>query len=66
MADKTFDPDVTRRDDAPYWGATAVIALRSGDAERADEARRQLARLGVKVSFTLPNRSRRREDHANG
>jgi len=60
MADnRTLDPDVTRRDDAPYWAATAVIALRSGDMPRVTEAQQQLARLGVNVRFTTPARKRR-------
>jgi hypothetical protein len=51
MADtkRTFDPDETRRDDSAYWAAAAVVADRAGDADRAELARRELARLGYKL-----------------
>jgi hypothetical protein len=44
--------DVSQRDDAPYWGAVLVMAIRSGDAARAAQARRQLCRLGIDLAAT--------------
>ncbi len=44
-----FDPDVTRRDDAPYWAAAMVLALRAGNAKRIADTRRNLKRLGYAV-----------------
>jgi hypothetical protein len=43
----TLDPDLTRRDEAPYWAAALVLAIRAGDAGRAGRAQRELKRLGV-------------------
>lgn len=44
-----FDPDVTRRDDAPYWAAALVAAIRAGDTRRQSLARRHLRRLGYRI-----------------
>ncbi len=46
MARQQFNPDVTRRDSGPYWGAVLVAALELGDKARAEQARRNLRRLG--------------------
>jgi len=45
-----FDPDVTRRDDAPYWAAVLAVAIRNGDTKRAEYAERELARLGIPLA----------------
>lgn len=47
MRRRTMDPDVTWRNDAPYWAAALVLAIRAGDKTRIEEARRELARLGI-------------------
>jgi hypothetical protein len=54
-------PDQTcdYRDAPTYWFAVLEIARERGDFERAAEAKRQLERLGVTVSY-----SRRREELA--
>jgi hypothetical protein len=54
MAKWTFDPDVTRRDDAAYWAAAVVVASRAGNVERAEYARRQLRRLGFQLKVARP------------
>ena len=46
----TLDPDRTRRDDAPYWAAALVLAIRAGDARRVSLAERELGRLGVPLT----------------
>jgi len=58
-----FDPDVTRRDDAPYWAAAMVLALRAGNAKRIAEARQQLQRLGYSVG-TATDLKRKRVQNA--
>jgi len=45
-----FDPDVTRRDDAPYWAAVLALAIRNGDTNRAEHAEQELARLGIHLA----------------
>jgi hypothetical protein len=47
-----FSPDETQRDDAPYWAAALVLAVREGDRKRIAEARRQLKRLGYAVDLS--------------
>jgi hypothetical protein len=49
MTRRDMDPDVTRRDDGPYWAAALVLAIRAGDKERAETAREHLCRLGYRV-----------------
>ena len=49
MARRTFDPDVTRRDEGAYWAAALVLAIRAGDRARADLARKHLRRLGYRL-----------------
>ena len=39
------------RDQPTYWFAILDIACERGNFDRAEEAQRQLKRLGVKVSF---------------
>jgi hypothetical protein len=57
MTQPKMDPDVTRRDDGPYWAAALVLAIRAGDRTRADKARRRLRRLGysLDIARTLEN-----------
>lgn len=52
MTRRSFDPDVTRRDDGPDWAAAAVLAMRAGDRARAARARRHLRRLGYRLDAT--------------
>jgi hypothetical protein len=47
---EVLDPDLTRRDEAPYWAAALVLAIRSGDADRAGRAQRELRRLGLPLT----------------
>jgi hypothetical protein len=58
---KRIDPDLTRRDEAPYWAAALVLAIRAGDASRADKARSELERLGVNLATcgAIHNRARK-------
>jgi hypothetical protein len=42
------------RDEPTYWFAVLEIARERGDFERAAEAKRQLRRLGVYVSYERP------------
>lgn len=56
---RTLNPDVTRRDDAPYWAAALVLAIKAGDRLRAGLARRHLRRLG----FRLDVLRRKRVNH---
>jgi hypothetical protein len=53
---KWIDPDLTRRDEAPYWAAALVLAIRAGDTSRADTARQKLQRLGVNVTYRARQR----------
>jgi hypothetical protein len=49
----TNAPDKPIPEDQPiYWFYLLEIAHERGDKVRADEAKRQLARLGVTVTFT--------------
>jgi len=41
-------------DEPTYWFAVLEIARERGDFERAWEAKRQLERLGVRVSYERP------------
>jgi hypothetical protein len=45
-----FDPDITRRDDAPYWAAVLAMAVRTGNLERQREAQANLRRLGIPLT----------------
>mgnify|MGYP007051605850 CR=1 FL=1 len=58
-----FDPDVTHRDETPYWAAKLALAIRCGDRARVAEARRQLKRLGCPLDIieTKPNSAKRRK-----
>jgi hypothetical protein len=51
MTQPKIDPDVTRRDDGPYWAAALVLAIRAGDRTRVDKARRRLRRLGYSLDI---------------
>jgi hypothetical protein len=42
------------QDEPTYWFAVLEIARERGDFERAAEAKRQLRRLGVCVSYERP------------
>lgn len=55
---KPLDPDTTRRDDAPYWAAAVVLAIRNRDADREQVARTQLDRLGFRITPTHNNEVR--------
>jgi len=50
MGSRPFDPDVTRRDDAPYWAAILAMAVRAGKVDRQREAQSNLRRLGVPLT----------------
>lgn len=52
MTRREMDPDVTRRDDGPYWAAALVLAIRAGSKARAEAARQHLRRLGYRVDVT--------------
>jgi hypothetical protein len=54
MTRPTFDPDVTRRDDGPYWAAAMVLAIKAGDRVRIEAARQNLRRLGYRLDVTRP------------
>ncbi len=56
MTRPSFDPDVTRRDEGPYWAAALAIALRDGNRERAALARRHLRRLGYRLDLAAGDR----------
>lgn len=56
MRNCPINPDLTRRDDAPYWAAALVLAIRAGDGRRADLARRQLRRLGYPLALVRVRR----------
>lgn len=48
------------KDHPVYWFAVLDQAIESADQQRAEEARRELERLGVKVTFRRrPNRKSR-------
>ena len=49
MNTSTVRPDVTQRDEAPYWAAALVLAMRRKDGPRVALARRNLARLGFSI-----------------
>ncbi len=53
---RRFDPDVTRHDDAAYWAAAMVAAIRAGDAARVETAERNLRRLGYELRVCQPKR----------
>jgi hypothetical protein len=44
------------RQEPTYWFAVLEIAREQGDFERAAEAKRELQRLGVHVSYERPER----------
>ncbi len=52
----TFDPDVTRRDEAPYWAAALVHAIRSGNTDRKNTALENLRRLGMPLTVGEPRK----------
>jgi hypothetical protein len=49
MTRRHIDPDLTRRDEGPYWAAALVIAIRAGDRQRQKVARSHLRRLGYRL-----------------
>jgi hypothetical protein len=49
MRAPTFNPDTTRKNDAPYWGAALMLAIREDDAARAKKATANLRRLGYEI-----------------
>jgi hypothetical protein len=51
MHTKTFDPDASLHDNAPYWAAVLVIAIRCHDTARADTAKGHLRRLGCPLDL---------------
>lgn len=51
MAQMSLNPDLTCREDGPYWAASLVLALRAGDKGRAATARRHLRRLGFRIDI---------------
>lgn len=46
----TYTPDLTQRNNAPYWAAVLAQAVRDGNTNRADVAQLNLARLGVPLT----------------
>lgn len=44
------------RDEPTYWFALLEIAREHGNFEQAAEAKRELVRLGVRVSYQRPTR----------
>jgi hypothetical protein len=58
---QTFNPDATQRNNPAYWAAAAVVADQSGDADRADLARRRLERLGYRIEPARPLKMSRAE-----
>jgi hypothetical protein len=55
--------DVTRRDDAPYWAAILVMAVRSRNKVRMKEAQSNLRRLGVTLTVGAPRNARKAARH---
>jgi hypothetical protein len=54
-------PDTFDYRDAPtYWFAVLEIAREKGDYDRAAEAQRELARLGVQVRYQKPKAASRK------
>jgi len=51
-ANETFNPDLTRRDDAAYWSAAVIHAIQANDLAREEKAKLELRRLG----FIPPSR----------
>ena len=47
------------RDDAPYWAAAMVIAIRDRDTKRAADARRRLRHLGFIVGLASELKGRK-------
>ncbi len=62
MTRREMDPDVTRRDDGPYWAAALVLAIRAGDKPRAAAARQHLRRLGYRIDLADEKRKAVRHD----
>lgn len=58
MIRREIDPDLTRRDDAAYWAAAMVVAVRAGDADRVETARQNLQRLGYHLDVCNPRGSK--------
>lgn len=56
MSRRMIDPDITRRDNGPYWAAALVVAIEAGDAERQSLARDHLRRLGYRVNVAAATR----------
>ncbi len=54
MTRRKIDPDLTRHDDAAYWAAAMVVAVRADDAERIETARENLKRLGYHLDVCKP------------
>jgi len=65
VAHEAFDPDVTQRDEAPYWAASLILALRIGDETRTKEAREHLLRLGFEVTVAVRSPKGRAREVSN-
>lgn len=59
MAETTFRHDLTQRDDAAYWAAALVYAIKAADQPRTETARQNLRRLGYDLQ-QFPKRERRK------
>ena len=64
MTQTKIDPDVTRRDEGPYWAAALVLAIRAGDRKRIQKASRQLRRLGYPLDIAPSLKKPKGTDHA--
>jgi hypothetical protein len=56
MTTKSIKPKRDHHQEPTYWFALLEIARESGDFENAAEAKRQLQRLGIRVSYKRPQR----------
>ncbi len=54
MTRREIHPDLTRRDDAAYWAAAMVVAIRAGDSARVEMASENLRRLGYHLDVCQP------------
>lgn len=58
MANVNFDPDQTSRDDPSYWAIVFLRATERDNKKRAELARRELARLGVQMTYRVSRAKR--------
>lgn len=56
MSNNSHNNSRNHQNEPTYWFAVLEIARERGDFQQADEAKQQLERLGVRVSYQRPEK----------